>query len=309
MNELFDRDILSGEQFTLDEIQTVMGVAHDMRRRVAHGTHLDNCHGKVLASLFFEPSTRTRLSFETAMLRLGGQGIGFSSAESTSVSKGETLSDTIQMADQFANVIAMRHPRVGSAHEAAAVAVRPVINGGDGIGQHPTQALLDLFTLQQELGDFDGRTIALVGDLRHGRTVHSAVEIYKHFNCRLILVSPEQLMLQRPMVESLHKSGVAVTETTDLESALSASDAVYMTRIQKERFADPSEYEKVKGCYVLNRELIMRTNSRIVVLHPLPRVDEISTDVDDLPGAAYFRQAQNGVYVRMALIAMVLGKA
>ena len=205
-------------------------------------------------------------------------------------------------------MIAMRHPRIGSAREAAEVAEAPVINGGDGAGQHPTQALLDLFTIQSEQGQVDGNTIALCGDLKYGRTVHAGVELYKHYDCKLIFVAPDALVMPPEITARLREQGVEVEETTDLEAALAEASVLYMTRIQKERFEDPAEYERLKGSYVLTREMVERINPDLTILHPLPRVDEIATDVDDLPGAAYFRQARNGVYTRMALIALVTGR-
>jgi len=277
------------------------------RRDTVVVDELDLLRGYVMAALFFEPSTRTRLSFETAMHRLGGSVIGFSSAESTSISKGETLEDTIRTVDQYVDLFAMRHPAIGSAKRAAEVATHPVLNGGDGAGQHPTQALLDLFTIYNECGKVDGATIVLCGDLKNGRTVHSGVDIYKHFDTKLVFVAPEQLAMPREIVEKLRAQGKTVVETTSLEDAIKDADILYMTRIQKERFADVAEYERLKGSYILTREMIERLNPNLTVMHPLPRVNEITTDVDDLPGAAFFRQAGNGVYVRMALIALVLG--
>jgi len=261
----------------------------------------------VLGTLFFEPSTRTRLSFETAMHRLGGGVVGFASASATSVSKGESLADTIRTVDQYVDVIAMRHPRIGSAREAAEVADAPVLNGGDGAGQHPTQALLDLFTIRAERGSVDGNTIVLCGDLKNGRTVHAGVELYKHYDCKLIFVSHDALRMPPEITVRLRETGMTVEETPDLEAAVKEADVLYMTRIQKERFEDPAEYERLKGSYVLTREMVETLRPGLTVMHPLPRVDEIATDVDDLPGAAYFRQAKNGVYIRMALIALVLG--
>lgn len=307
MTRLKGKDILDGAQFTRDEIETIMQLADYYCGQLQGRRGLDVLKGAVLATLFFEPSTRTRLSFETAMHRLGGAVIGFSSAESTSVAKGETLADTIRMVDQYADVIAMRHPRIGSAAEAAAVAEAPVLNGGDGAGQHPTQALLDLYTIRQERGKMDGITIALVGDLKNGRTVHAGVEIYKHYGCKLICVAPESLRMPGEVITRLQGRGVAVEETDSLEAALPRADVVYMTRIQKERFADQGEYERLKDAYVLNCDMIQRLRPDVTVLHPLPRVNEIATDVDCLQNAAYFRQARNGVFVRMALLALVLG--
>ncbi|MCU0509972.1 MAG: aspartate carbamoyltransferase [Anaerolineae bacterium] len=309
MSFLNGKDVLDGAQFTRDEIDAIMALADDYRGQLGERRGLDLLKGAVLAALFFEPSTRTRLSFETAMHRLGGSVVGFASAESTSVAKGETLSDTIRTVDQYVDVIAMRHPRIGSAREAAEVANAPVLNGGDGAGQHPTQALLDLYTIRQERGTVEGQTIALVGDLKNGRTVHAGVEIYKHYDCKLICVAPEALRMPVEVVERLRARGFSVEETDSLEDALRRADALYMTRIQKERFADPAEYEQLKDAYVLDRAMIERLRPDVTVLHPLPRINEIATDVDALPNAAYFRQAQNGVFVRMALLAMVLGAA
>jgi aspartate carbamoyltransferase catalytic subunit len=308
MADLKGKDILDGAQFTREELEHVMTVAEEFRGRLQETRGLDLLKGYVLGAIFFEPSTRTRLSFETAMHRLGGSVIGFSSAESTSVSKGETLADTIRMVDQYADIIAMRHPRIGSAREAAEVAVAPVLNGGDGAGQHPTQALLDLYTIRRERGSVDGATIVLCGDLKNGRTVHSGAEIYKHYGCKVICVAPEQLQMPAEVVARLRSFGVAVELNPSLEEALPKADVLYMTRIQKERFADPAEYERLKDSYILTREMVERLRPDVTVLHPLPRVNEIATDVDALANAAYFRQAGNGVYVRMALIALVLGK-
>jgi len=309
MADLKGKDILDGAQFTRDEIERIMAVAEDFRQQLERRPGLDLMRGYVLATLFFEPSTRTRLSFETAMQRLGGGVVGFSSAESSSTSKGETLADTIRTVDQYADIIAMRHPQIGSAKEAASVAQAPVLNGGDGAGQHPTQALLDLYTIQRECGKVDGATIVLCGDLKNGRTVHAGVELYKHYHCKLVMVAPDQLKMPAEIVAKLRSQGVTVEETPDLEKALAKADVLYMTRIQKERFADPAEYERLKGSYILTRDMIERVQPKLIVLHPLPRVNEITTDVDSLPSAAYFRQVKNGVYIRMALIALVMGKA
>ncbi len=307
MSTLKGKDILDGAQFSRGEIEMIMELADQYRDRLRKQRSLEVLKGAVLAALFFEPSTRTRLSFETAMHRLGGSVVGFSSAESTSVAKGETLADTIRTIDQYVDVIAMRHPRIGSAGEAANVANAPVLNGGDGAGQHPTQALLDLYTIRQERGRVEGNTIVLVGDLKNGRTVHAGVEIYKHYDCKLICVAPDALRMPAEVVERLRGRGFAVEETDSLEAALPNADVLYMTRIQKERFADVAEYERLKDAYVLNREMVERLRPDVTVLHPLPRINEIATDVDGLPNAAYFRQAGNGVFVRMALLALVLG--
>ncbi len=308
MPDFKGKDILHGAQFTREELEHIMGVAADLRGRLKGQRSLDLMNGYLMASLFFEPSTRTRLSFESAIYRLGGQVTGFASAGTTSSAKGESLEDTIRTVDQYVDIIVMRHPQIGSAERAAQVADAPVINGGDGAGQHPTQALLDLFTIQSERGRVDGNTIALCGDLKHGRTVHAGVELYKHYQCRLIFVAPEQLKMPAEVTRELRAQGISVEETTDLQAALRETDVLYMTRIQKERFADPADYERVKGVYILTREMMEKSGRDITILHPLPRVDEITTDVDDLPGAAYFRQMRNGIYVRMALLGLISGE-
>jgi len=230
------------------------------------------------------------------------------SVESSSVAKGETLTDTAQTVAQYADVIVIRHPRMGSAKEVADAVSIPVINAGDGAGQHPTQALLDLYTIRKELGTLKNLSITLVGDLKNGRTVHALVEVLSHFGVRFYFVSPDLLRMPEEVAVRMKEKGCEVIETDDLVMAASKSDLVYMTRIQKERFADVSEYEKVKGSYILNREFLDRLKKKITILHPLPRVDEIHPEVDSYPGAAYFRQMRNGVFVRMALLAMILGK-
>lgn len=308
MTDLKGKDILHGAQFTRDQLELIMNATADMGERLKRSRALRLLEGYVLGSLFFEPSTRTRLSFETAMHRLGGDVVGFADAGTTSATKGESLADTVRTVDQYVDIIAMRHPREGSAREAAQVAEAPLINGGDGAGQHPTQALLDLFTVKSERGSVDGNTIVLCGDLKYGRTVHAGVELYKHYDCRLIFVAPEVLRLPAQINARLLAHGIDLDETTDLEAALREADVLYMTRIQKERFEDPGEYERLKGSYILTREMIERVRPDVTVMHPLPRVNEITTDVDSLPGAAYFRQARNGVIVRMALMALLMGE-
>jgi len=308
MGSLKGKDILHGNQFSKKDIDAIIKNAAFFEKELKSKGSLNLLKGKILATLFFEPSTRTRLSFEAAMQRLGGGVICMGAVESSSVAKGETLSDTARTVAQYADVIVVRHPRMGSAKEAADAVDIPVINAGDGAGQHPTQALLDLYTIRKELGSLKNLKIALVGDLKNGRTVHALVEILSHFGVRFYFVSPDLLRMPEEVAVRMKEKGCEVIETDDLVMAASKSDLVYMTRIQKERFADVSEYEKVKGSYILNREFLGRLKKRITILHPLPRVDEISPEVDSYPGAAYFRQVKNGVFVRMALLAMVLGK-
>ncbi len=308
MGSLKGKDILHGNQFSKKEIDAIIKTAAQMEKDLKSKGSLNLLRGKILVTLFFEPSTRTRLSFEAAMQRLGGGVISMGSVEGSSVAKGETLADTAQTVAQYADVIVVRHPRIGSAKEVADAVSIPVINAGDGAGQHPTQALLDLYTIRKELGTLKNLSITLVGDLKNGRTVHALVEILSHFGVHFYFVAPSVLQMPGEITERMKEKGCEVIETDDLAMAASKSDLVYMTRIQKERFADVSEYEKVKGSYILNREFLGRLKKKITILHPLPRVDEISPEVDSYPGAAYFRQVRNGVFVRMALLAMVLGK-
>ncbi len=308
MRNFAGSDILSTKDLTREEIEFILSRAEEFLPVARKQKTLNLMEGVVLAALFYEPSTRTRLSFETAMLRLGGKVLNVIGLDNSSVKKGETLYDTGKMVDGYADVIAMRHPAVGSVKELADGAGIPVINGGDGTGEHPTQALLDALTMKLERGGIDGLKIALVGDLKNGRTVHSLAFLLSRFKVQLILVSPKQLGVPEEVKEFLHFSGIGFEETESLEDALKVADVVYMTRIQKERFADPAEYERLKDVFVLDRALMEKTGSKATVMHPLPRVGEINNDMDDLANAAYFRQAQNGIALRMALLALVLGR-
>jgi aspartate carbamoyltransferase catalytic subunit len=301
------KDILNTAQFSMEELDLIMNTAADLEKQVKNGKVLRNMEGKIVATLFFEPSTRTRLSFETAANRLGAGVISVANAASSSTAKGESLADTIRTVDGYADVIVMRNPMNGSAQIAADNAEHPFINAGDGSGQHPTQALLDIYTIRKEKGTLGGQTIAFVGDLKYGRTVHSLGYFMSLYGNKMIFVSPESLRMPAQITADLKARKADIEETDDLAKALSLSDIVYMTRIQRERFERPEEYERVKGSYILNRSAIDRAKKGITILHPLPRVDEISTDVDDYEGAAYFRQAHNGVYIRMALLALVSG--
>jgi len=308
MGSLKGKDILHGNQFSKKEIDTIIKIASGFEKELKRRDALSLLKGKILATLFYEPSTRTRLSFEAAMQRLGGGVIGMGSVESSSVAKGETLGDTVRTVCQYADVIVVRHPRTGSAKEAADVAPIPVINAGDGTGQHPTQALLDIYTIKKETGSLKNLTIAMVGDLKNGRTVHALVEVLSLFQTRLYFVSPGGLRMPEAITANLKGKGIDVVETEDMLEAASESDLLYMTRIQKERFEDLSEYERVKGYYIIDGDFLGKLKEKITILHPLPRVNEISPEVDTYPGAAYFRQVRNGVFIRMALLAMVLGK-
>jgi aspartate carbamoyltransferase len=308
MTNLKGRDILHGNQFSKNDIDSIIKKASYFERELKKKDSLTLLKGKILATLFYEPSTRTRLSFEAAMQRLGGGVISMGSVESSSVAKGETLVDTVRTVSQYADGIVVRHPRLGSAKEAADATPIPVINAGDGAGQHPTQALLDIYTIHKELGSLKNLTISLVGDLKNGRTVHALVELLSLFQSKLYFVSPNLLRMPEEITANLKGKGTRIIETEDMMEAANASDLVYMTRVQKERFSDLSEYERVKGSLIIDGEFLKRLKKKITILHPLPRVDEIHPDVDSYPGAAYFRQVRNGVFVRMALLAMVLGK-
>lgn len=302
------KDVLNAAQFSLKELDLIMNTAARFEKRVKSGEVINSLEGQVVASLFFEPSTRTRLSFETAINRLGARVVSMANAATSSVAKGETLADTIRTVDGYVDIIVIRHPMKGSAQIAADNAIHPVINGGDGAGQHPTQALLDLYTIRKEKGILSGQTITFLGDLKNGRTVHSLGYFMTLFQNKMIFVSPESLKMPAEITQDLRSRGAEIEETEDVGKALSDSDLVYVTRVQRERFENPEEYEKVKGVYVINRKMIKKAKKDITILHPLPRVDEIAIDVDDYEGAAYFRQAHNGLYVRMALLALISGK-
>ncbi len=305
----YGQDIISVKQFSREDLNYVFGVAHEMREMVARVGSFDLLKGKILANLFYEPSTRTSSSFTSAMERLGGSVIPINEVRYSSVSKGESLPDTIRTLECYADVIVLRHPEVGSAALAAAYARKPVINAGDGIGEHPTQALLDLFTIVEELGSVDGLTVTMVGDLKYGRTVHSLARLLSLYDVRLNYVSPEILRMPSEVIAELHEKRITQAEHSSLEPALAESDIIYVTRVQKERFSEPEAYERVKGSYVITSTTLQAAKERMRIMHPFPRVGEISMDVDDDPRAAYFRQMEYGLYVRMALLAMVLGKA
>jgi aspartate carbamoyltransferase len=264
---------------------------------------------RLVAVIFLEPSTRTRLSFETAIQRLGAHPITVADPKSSSAAKGESLTDTARTVEGYVDCIVMRQPETGGAKRVADAVAIPVINGGDGSGQHPTQALLDLYTIQKEKGTLEGLTVAMVGDLKYGRTVHSLSYALAPFSPKYVYCTPAELKMPEAITREVRARGIPVEETTDIHAALAQADIVYMTRVQRERFEDLAQYERMKSSYILNRTLVEQGKPGLVVMHPLPRVDEIALDVDSLPGAAYFRQAHNGVYLRMALLAMVMGKA
>jgi len=298
------RDIISIKDFSKEEINHVFKTARTMEPLVAKGS--DMLKGKILATLFFEASTRTRLSFESSMQRLGGSTIGFAEAEIASVRKGENLADTVRTVENYADVIAMRHPLEGAARLAAEFSNVPIVNGGSGGEEHPTQALLDMYTMLKEKGRIEGLKIALVGDLRYGRTVHSLAYSLSLFDIELYLVSPETLRMRREVLQTI-KGRISVTEKTSLEKIVPIVDVLYMTRIQKERFPDPAEYAKVKGSYRIDLETLSDAKKNLIIMHPLPRVDEIAPEVDNTQFARYFQQVRNGIVVRMALLALILG--
>jgi len=297
-------DVVSINDFSRKDIEVVLAKAAQMEKTAASKKQ-KILAGKTVASLFFEPSTRTRLSFETAIQNLGGKVIGFSEVGATSTKKGETLSDTIRMVSGYSDMIVMRHNIEGAARRAAEISNRPVVNAGDGSNQHPTQTLLDLYTIKKEFGKIDGISIGVVGDLKYGRTVHSLAYALALFNkVKLYCIAPESLKMPEYIIEDIEKK-VQVKETDKVEKFLTELDVLYSTRIQQERFPDAVEYEKVKNVYILNKENLRNTKKSFRIMHPLPRVNEISTDIDDTPAALYFEQARNGIPVREAILALL----
>lgn len=297
------KDIISMRDLTKSEIEKIL----DMARELEENPKPELLRGKVISSLFFEPSTRTRLSFYSAAQRLGAQVLGFDSPDGTSLKKGESLSDTIKMAEAYSDVVIMRHPLDGAARVAAEASRVPVINAGDGSNQHPSQTLLDLYTIKKERGTLDKLKIAFVGDLKYGRTVHSLSKALTHYDAEMYFVAPESLQMPKYILEDMDKAGIKYHIEEDFRDILSEVDVFYMTRIQGERFPDEEEYQKVKGIYVINKENILgKCKDEMIIMHPLPRVDEISTDLDETKHAKYFEQAANGVPTRQAMLANVL---
>jgi aspartate carbamoyltransferase catalytic subunit len=301
------KDIISIKDFSKETINYILDYSQEMVPYAKGEKYKDILKGKVLSSLFFEPSTRTRLSFESSMNRLGGKVIGFSDPSATSQKKGESLADTIKMADSYSDVIVIRHSQEGAARLAAEFADVPVINAGDGAGQHPTQCLLDLFTIKSEKKKIGKNKIALLGDLKYGRTVHSLAYALSLYKADLTFVSPINLRMPKEVIEECKELGVEPTQTSTLEKAIKDADVLYVTRIQKERFPDAEEYNKVVGSYKIDNDLLQNAKDNLIIMHPLPRVTEIHPEVDKTPHALYFKQAFNGVPVRMALLSLVLG--
>jgi len=307
VNPLAGRDVLAIPELSRSDIDLVLATAASFEQQLQGQRTIPLLDGYILCTLFYEPSTRTRLSFEAAMHRLQGRVISVAEITSSSVAKGESIDDTVRTIEQYADVIAMRHNEAGAAHIAAEAASIPVINGGDGSRNHPTQALLDLYTIQKERGAIDGQVIALVGDLKYGRTTHSLAEALARFRVEILMVSPPELSMPDHVTGALRQAGVAFEQTADIEEAVRRADVMYVTRIQRERFPTPAEYDRFRGVFHIDPPLVERSKPGVTIMHPLPRVDEISHEVDSYAGAAYFRQARNGVYVRMALLALVLG--
>ena len=300
------KHLIDIKDLSVEEIDNLIEVAKDIIANPEKYSH--KCDGKILATLFFEPSTRTRLSHESAMLSLGGQVLGFSEAASSSASKGETVSDTIRMVGCYSDIIAMRHPKEGAPYVASMKSTVPIINAGDGGHNHPTQTLTDLLTIKCEKGRLDNLTIGLCGDLKFGRTVHSLITAMSRYsNIKFVLISPDELKLPEYVKKDiLEKNNIEYCETKDIEEHMGDLDILYMTRVQKERFFNEEDYIRLKDYYILNKEKLKNAKEDLCVLHPLPRVNEISTDVDDDPRACYFKQANYGKYIRMALILKLL---
>jgi aspartate carbamoyltransferase len=298
------KHLVSISHCSAEDIMRILGRATLFERN----PNRDFLQGRVVATLFFEPSTRTRLSFETAVCRLGGKVIGFSDASTSSSTKGETLKDTIKIVSNYADAIVMRHYLEGAAQYATEVSPVPIINAGDGSNQHPSQTLLDLYSIRQTQGSLEQKTIVMVGDLKYGRTIHSLIEGMQPFSPRFIFVAPKELALPEEYRSYCREHSIPFEEVTEFTSEVIAeADILYMTRVQRERFSDPEEYERVKNVYILDRELLCLAKPNLKILHPLPRVQEIAQEVDDHPAAYYFRQALNGLYVRQSILSEVLG--
>jgi aspartate carbamoyltransferase catalytic subunit len=301
------RDIISIKDFSKNEIDFILKNAEKMVKHAKGSNYIDILNGKILSSLFFEPSTRTRLSFESSMNRLGGRVIGFADPTATSQKKGESLADTIRMADSYSDVIVIRHPQEGAARLAAEFADAPVLNAGDGAGRHPTQCLLDLFTIKSEKQKIEGKNIVLLGDLKYGRTVHSLAYALSLYGANLTFVSPDSLKMPNEVLNECRELGIQPKNTSNLEKSIKNADVLYVTRIQKERFPDAEEYNQVVGVYKVDANLLKNAKKDLVIMHPLPRVTEIDPEIDKTIHALYFKQAFNGVPVRMALLSLVLG--
>lgn len=302
MRDFKNQHILSARDFTREEIDFIIEIG----KKMANNKYSKLLDDKIMAALFFEPSTRTRLSFESAMLRLGGKVIGFQSRDVSSLKKGESIADTIRTVENYSDIIVIRHPLEGVARMAAKFSSIPIINGGSGSAEHPTQALLDLFTIKEECGTIDGLNIGLCGDLKYGRTVHSLAYLFSNYNINLYLISPASLKMRFRITDWLYDKKMKFKETEKFKEILPILDILYMTRIQEERFLEAEEYEKVKDVYILTKKDLDNTKENFRLMHPLPRVGEISPDIDKSPKAIYFKQMKYGLYLRMALLALIL---
>ena len=299
------RNLIDITDLSVDEINDLIKVGEDIKKNKAK--YAEKCKGKQLATLFFEPSTRTRLSFESAMLSLGGNTLGFSSAQSSSTVKGESIADTIRTVSSYVDIIAMRHPQEGAATIAATSTKVPVINAGDGTNRHPTQTLTDLMTIKAEKGKLSDFCIGMCGDLKYGRTVHSLVAALSRYeNIKYVFISPKELKMPEEILNILKQKNIEYTEVESLEGNIPNLDILYMTRVQKERFKDEQQYERLKDVYILDKEKLKNAKKDLIILHPLPRVNEIAEEIDNDPRACYFKQVENGKYIRMALILKLL---
>lgn len=301
------RNLIDITDLSVDEINDLIKVGEDIKKNKAK--YAEKCKGKQLATLFFEPSTRTRLSFESAMLSLGGNTLGFSSAQSSSTAKGESIADTIRTVSSYVDIIAMRHPQEGAATIAATSTKVPVINAGDGTNRHPTQTLTDLMTIKAEKGKLSDFCIGMCGDLKYGRTVHSLVAALSRYeNIKYVFISPKELKMPEEVLNILKQKNIEYTEVESLEGNIPNLDILYMTRVQKERFKDEQQYERLKDVYILDKEKLKNAKKDLIILHPLPRVNEIAEEIDNDPRACYFKQVENGKYIRMALILKLLNQ-
>jgi aspartate carbamoyltransferase len=307
---MIGKDIISIDQFNKSDLKKIISTAKIMENNFRQKQQTELLRGNIMASLFFEPSTRTRFSFEAAMERLGGSVISTTGFAYSSIAKGETLADTIKTVDRYCDVIVIRHPEIGSAEIAAKSAQIPVINAGDGPGEHPTQALLDLYTIEKAKNSTHNLCVAMVGDLKNGRTVHSLVKLLiKYDKVEFYLVSPNELKIPEKYIKFMNDNNIKFHEIESLDDAIKQCDVLYMTRVQRERFETEDEYNKLKGCFILDAKILKKAKKDMIILHPLPRVDEIATEVDNDPRAKYFDQVENGLYIRMALLALVLNKS
>jgi len=305
--KLSTQDIISFKKLSNEDIKKIFSEAEKFENIAKGKENSDMLKGKILGTLFFEPSTRTKLSFKSAIKRLGGSNIGFSRPEVSSIAKGETLTDTIKTVENYCDTIVLRHPQMGSAKLASEAATVPIINAGDGAGHHPTQTLLDLFSIRKNLNTLENLNIGLVGDLKYGRTVHSLAYAASRFQNKLFLISPESLRMPKEIISDLKEKNTDIRETSNIEEVLPELDVLYVTRIQKERFSDPSEYNKVKDSYVINKKILEEADDKLRIFHPLPRVDEIDPEVDQTKYAKYFDQVFSGVVVRMGLLSLLMG--